>query len=109
MPHTLAGATAGLDPGGKLGLDPEDLRLRVLAGLAITAFSLSGRRWVYSGGHGDRKAPREGMARAIQAVPASLDLSAPTQPPAQVRPQPRARVRAPAGLYGRRSGRGFYV
>jgi AcrR family transcriptional regulator len=60
-----------------LGLDPEDLRLRVLAELAITAFSLSGRRWVRRGGQGGRRALLTGMDEAIKAIPASLDLSAP--------------------------------
>ena len=41
---------------GKLHLDPEDLRLHVLAELATTAWSLSGRHWVRHGGHGGRKA-----------------------------------------------------
>jgi hypothetical protein len=61
---------------GQLHLDAEDLRLRVLAELAITAFSLSGRRWVRSGGRGGRKTLLQGLDDAIQAIPASLDLSA---------------------------------
>lgn len=65
---------------GKLGLDPEDLRLQVLAELATTAFSLSGRRWVRHGGHGGRKALLQGFDRAIKAIPASLDLAAPPKP-----------------------------
>ncbi|HEY4852377.1 MAG TPA: TetR family transcriptional regulator [Streptosporangiaceae bacterium] len=65
---------------GKLRLDPEDLRLPVLAELAMTAFSLAGRPWVYQGGHGGRKALLERHQDAVKAIPASLDLSAPAQP-----------------------------
>jgi AcrR family transcriptional regulator len=61
----------------KLRLDPEDLRLRVLAELATAAFSLSGRHWVRDGGRGGRKALLEGFDDAVAAIPASLDLSAP--------------------------------
>ena len=60
----------------KLHLDPEDLRLHVLAELATTAFSLSGRRWVRRGGQGGRKSLLQGFDSAVQAIPASLDLSA---------------------------------
>ena len=60
---------------GKLGLDPEDLRLQVLAELA-TAFSVSGRHWVRHGGRGGRKALLERLDGAVRAIPASLDLSA---------------------------------
>ena len=65
---------------GKLRLDPEDLRLHVLAELATTAFSLSGRHWVRHGGHGGRQALLQGFDRAIKAIPASLDLAAPPKP-----------------------------
>jgi AcrR family transcriptional regulator len=65
---------------GKLQLDPEDLRLHVLAELATTAFSLSGRHWVRHGGHGGRQALLQGFDRAIKAIPASLDLAAPPKP-----------------------------
>jgi AcrR family transcriptional regulator len=61
---------------GKLHLNPEDLRLHVLAELATTAFSLSGRRWVRHGGQGGRKSLLQGFDSAVQAIPASLDLSA---------------------------------
>jgi AcrR family transcriptional regulator len=61
----------------KLRLDPEDLRLRVLAELATTAFSLAGRHWVHDGGRGGRKALLERHQDAVKAIPASLDLSAP--------------------------------
>lgn len=62
---------------GKLGLDPEDLRLQVLAELATTAFSVSGRHWVRHGGRGGRRALIDRLESAIQAIPASLDLAAP--------------------------------
>ena len=65
---------------GKLRLDPEDLRLPVLAELAMTAFSLAGRPWIYQGGRGGRKALLERHQDAVKAIPASLDLSAPAQP-----------------------------
>jgi len=61
---------------GKLGLDPEDLRLQVLAALATTAFSVSGRHWVRRGGRGGRQALLERLDGAVMAIPASLDLSA---------------------------------
>ena len=75
---------------GKLGLNPEDLRLQVLAELATTAFSVSGRHWVRHGGRGGRKALVERLDDAVRAIPASLDLS--------------ARLRRPAGLGFRRRG-----
>jgi AcrR family transcriptional regulator len=61
---------------GKLGLDPEDLRVQVLAELATTAFSVAGRHWVRRGGRGGRQALIDRLAGAVQAIPASLDLSA---------------------------------
>jgi len=61
---------------GKLHLDPEDLRLHVLAELATTAWSLSGRHWVRHGGQGGRQALIERLDGAVKAIPASLDLSA---------------------------------
>ena len=60
----------------KLALDADDLRLHVLAELAITAFSMAGRAWVRAGGAGGRAALLDGLADAIKAVPASLDLAA---------------------------------
>jgi AcrR family transcriptional regulator len=62
---------------GKLHLYPEDLRLHVLAELATTAFSLSGRCWVRHGGQEGRKSLLQGFNSAVKAIPASLDLSAP--------------------------------
>jgi AcrR family transcriptional regulator len=64
----------------KLRLDPDDLRLHVLAELTTTAFSISGRRWVHRGGEGGRKALLEGFRDAVEAMPASLELSAPPSP-----------------------------
>ena len=61
---------------GKLRLDPEDLRLNVLAELAVTAFSVSGRHWVRHGGQGGRRALLDRLDEAIKAMPASLDLAA---------------------------------
>jgi AcrR family transcriptional regulator len=60
----------------KLHLDPEDLRLHVLAELATTAWSVSGRHWVRHDGQGGRKALIERLDGAVKAIPASLDLSA---------------------------------
>jgi AcrR family transcriptional regulator len=62
---------------GKLRLDAGDLRLHILAELTTTAFSLSGRDWVRRGGRGGRTALLQGFDRAVQAIPASLGLSAP--------------------------------
>jgi AcrR family transcriptional regulator len=59
----------------KLGLDPDDLRLHLLAELTIAAFSVSGRPWVRSGGRGGRRGLIERFNDAIHAVPASLDLT----------------------------------
>ena len=61
----------------RLRLDQEDLRLHVLAELVMTAWSLSGRAWVRRGGQGGRTALLDGLADAISAVPASLNLAAP--------------------------------
>ena len=59
----------------RLRLDPDDLRLHVLAELVMTAWSLSGRAWVRRGGKGGRPALLDGFADAISAVPASLSLT----------------------------------
>jgi hypothetical protein len=61
----------------QLHLDPDDLRLHVLAELVTTAFSLSGRAWVRHGGQGGRQALLEGFDGAVKAIPASLGLAAP--------------------------------
>src|SRR5215469_12889571 len=60
---------------GKLGLDADDVRLHVLAELAATAFSLSGRRWVRRGGQGGRAALLAGLDEAVAAIPASLGMT----------------------------------
>lgn len=60
----------------KLALEADDLRLHVLAELALTAFSIAGRAWVRQGGAGGRAALLDSLAGAIRAVPASLDLTA---------------------------------
>jgi AcrR family transcriptional regulator len=79
----------------KLGLDPEDLRLPVLAELATTAFTLAARPWVYQDGKGGRKALLERHREAVKAIPASLELAAPvpaSRSPGltrQAAPQPR--------------------
>jgi AcrR family transcriptional regulator len=64
----------------KLGLDPEDLRLQLVAELTTTAFTISGRRWVHSDGQGGRAALLAGFDEAFKAIPASLELSAPLSP-----------------------------
>jgi AcrR family transcriptional regulator len=61
----------------KLGLDPEDLRLHLVAELTTTAFTVSGRRWVHDGGLGGRAVLLNGFDEAIKAIPASLSLTAP--------------------------------
>ena len=70
----------------KLELDREDLRLHVLAELATSAFSISGRHWVRRGGHGGRKELLQGFDRAVKAIPASLDLAALPKPARRRRP-----------------------
>jgi hypothetical protein len=64
----------------KVRLDPEDLRLHVLAELATTAWSVSGRYWVRRSGQGGRQALIDRLDSAIKVIPASLDLCAPAQP-----------------------------
>jgi AcrR family transcriptional regulator len=76
--HYRAGVRTQVIEGlaGKLGLNPEDLRLHVLAELAVTAFSVSGRYWLRHGGDGGRAALLDRFDEAVAAIPASLDLSA---------------------------------
>lgn len=62
---------------GKLRLEPEDLRLYVLAELVVAALSVSGRPWVRTGGRGGRRALIERFDDAIAAIPSSLDLAGP--------------------------------
>ncbi|MEU8108020.1 TetR family transcriptional regulator [Nonomuraea muscovyensis] len=61
----------------KLGLDTDDLRLHVLAELAVTAWSVSGRDWVREGGHGGRRTLNRRLKDAFEAIPASLHLATP--------------------------------
>jgi AcrR family transcriptional regulator len=60
---------------GKLRLEPDDLRLYVLAELAVAALSVSGRPWVRNGGKGGRRALIERFDDAIAAIPSSLELA----------------------------------
>jgi AcrR family transcriptional regulator len=62
----------------KLGLGPDDLRPHLLVEITVTAFSMTGRRWLYKEGQRDRAALLDGLADAIKAVPASLTLTAPS-------------------------------
>ncbi|GIH46907.1 transcriptional regulator, TetR family [Microbispora rosea] len=59
----------------KLGLDPDDLRLRILAELATTAWSVAARDWVRDGGDGGRQALTDRLRDAFAAVPDALNLS----------------------------------
>lgn len=63
---------------GKLRLEPDDLRLYVLAELAVAALSVSGRPWVRNGGRGGRRALIARFDDAIAAIPASLELAGPS-------------------------------
>ncbi|WP_067832053.1 TetR family transcriptional regulator [Actinomadura kijaniata] len=60
----------------KLGLDPDDLRLHILAELAVTAWSVTGRGWVRDDGDGGRAALVDRLRDAFAAVPDALELSA---------------------------------
>jgi AcrR family transcriptional regulator len=60
---------------GKLGLEPDDLRLYVLAELVVAALSVSGRPWVRNGGQGGRRALIERFDGAIAAFSSSLELA----------------------------------
>ena len=114
--HYRAGVRSQVIAGlaGKLGLDADDLRLHLLAELVTTAFSVSGRYWVHHDGQGGRPALLERFDEAIQAIPASLDLSAlpvtTRRRPAPGRPGPRTPrcpgpVRVARAGPGRRAGR----
>jgi AcrR family transcriptional regulator len=63
---------------GKLRLEPDDLRLYVLAELVVAALSVSGRPWVRNGGRGGRGALIERFDGAIAAIPSSLELAGTT-------------------------------
>ncbi|WP_194291115.1 TetR family transcriptional regulator [Nocardia aurantia] len=60
----------------ELGLDAEDLRLRIVAGLATTAWSIAGRDWVRADGAGGRPGLADRLRAAFAAVPLSLGLAA---------------------------------
>ena len=60
----------------KLSLDPDDLRLPILAELAVSAWSIAGRHWVRNGGSGGRKALIKRFDDTINAIPGSLLLGA---------------------------------
>lgn len=62
---------------GKLGLDPDDLRIHVLAQLTTTCWTVAARDWVHHDGHGGRTALIHRLTQAYQSVPASLELAAP--------------------------------
>jgi AcrR family transcriptional regulator len=59
----------------RLGLESDDLRLYVLAELAIAAWSVAGRHWVRTGGRGGRAALIRRFDDAISAIPDSLHLT----------------------------------
>ena len=59
----------------KLGLDPDDLRLRILAELATTAWSVAARDWVRDDGDGGRQALTDRLRTAFAAIPDALSLS----------------------------------
>ena len=61
----------------RLGLDPGDLRLPILAELAVATWSIAGREWVRTGGRGGRKALLKRFDDAVSAIPASLRLTEP--------------------------------
>ncbi len=58
-----------------LGLDPDDLRLRILAELATTAWSVAARDWVRDSGDGGRQALTDRLRNAFAAIPDALNLS----------------------------------
>ncbi|MEV7803568.1 TetR family transcriptional regulator [Microbispora sp. NPDC088329] len=59
----------------KLGLDSDDLRLRILAELATTAWSVAARDWVRDDGAGGRRALTDRLRNAFAAIPDALNLS----------------------------------
>jgi AcrR family transcriptional regulator len=71
---TIKGQVAGC-LAGRLGLDPDDLRLYVLAELAVAAWSIAGRHWVRNGGRGGRQALVKRFDDAIDAIPGCLHLA----------------------------------
>ena len=63
---------------GRLGLGADDLRLSILAELAVATWSIAGREWVRNGGRGGRKALIKRFDDAVNAIPDSLTLAEPT-------------------------------
>ena len=63
--------------GEGLGLDPDDLRIHVLAQLTTTCWSVAARDWVHHDAQGGRDALLRRLDRAYRSVPASLQLAAP--------------------------------
>ena len=59
----------------KLGRDDEDVRLRVLAELAVAGWSIAGREWVHTTDRGGRSGLVERLHNAFAAVPEALALS----------------------------------
>ncbi len=60
----------------KLALEADDLRLHILAELAITAWSVAGRAWVHADGKGGRKNLAGRLRAAFAAIEPSLSLAA---------------------------------
>jgi AcrR family transcriptional regulator len=60
---------------GRLGLDPDDLRLHILAELAVATWSIAGRHWVRNGGRGGRNALIKRFDDTMNAIPDSLSLA----------------------------------
>ena len=59
----------------RLGLGADDLRLHILAELAVATWSIAGREWVRNGGRGGRKALLKRFDDAVNAIPDSLTLA----------------------------------
>jgi AcrR family transcriptional regulator len=71
---TVQGQVADL-LAARLGLDAGDLRLHILAELAVATWSIAGREWVRNGGRGGRKALINRFDDAVNAIPGSLRLA----------------------------------
>jgi AcrR family transcriptional regulator len=61
----------------KLSVAADDLRLQVLAELATTAWSVTGRDWVRRDAQGGRETLIASLRAAFTAIPAALTLSTP--------------------------------
>ncbi|GAA4853884.1 TetR/AcrR family transcriptional regulator [Kitasatospora terrestris] len=62
----------------RLGLPAEDIRPQVLAELTTTGWRIAARGWVHAGGPGGVEVLAERVGEAFAAVPASLELTAPS-------------------------------